>query len=58
MYYKFKRFGWYGFTCGSTLSTEGGSPNNISLIGRIGMNTTLSACTGGITSFLINAYVN
>lgn len=40
------------------MSAEGGSTNNISIIGRIGMNTTLSACTGGLTSFFIHAAVN
>ncbi len=45
-------FGWYGFNCGSTLSATG---DNEKLIGKIGLNTTLSAAAGGLTCFILHA---
>src|SRR5271155_1599811 len=38
-------FGWYGFNSGSTLSAM-----DFVGIGRVATNTTLAACTGGLTS--------
>jgi Amt family ammonium transporter len=40
-------FGWYGFNPGSTLSAMDASG-----IGRIAANTTLAACTGGMTAMM------
>ena len=40
-------FGWYGFNCGSTLTYDFDSTVRI---GQIGMNTTIAAATGGITT--------
>ena len=45
-------FGWYGFNCGSTLSATG---DNQILISKIGMNTTLSAASGGLICFILHA---
>jgi Amt family ammonium transporter len=44
-------FGWYGFNPGSTLSAldAGG-------IGRVSFNTTLAACSAGLTALLISYY--
>ncbi len=41
-------FGWYGFNPCSTLSLM----DNVG-VGRVAMNTTLSACTGGIAAILV-----
>jgi Amt family ammonium transporter len=45
-------FGWYGFNPCSTLSImdNGG-------VGRVAMNTTLAACTGGIAAVLLVFYM-
>jgi len=43
-------FGWYGFNPGSTLSAM-----DIQGISRVSFNTTMAACTGGLTS-LFYAY--
>jgi Amt family ammonium transporter len=40
-------FGWYGFNPGSTLSAMDAQG-----IGRIAANTTIAACTGGMTAML------
>ena len=40
-------FGWYGFNPGSTLSAM-----DVQGIGRIASNTTLAACTGGLSAML------
>ena len=40
-------FGWFGFNAGSTLGVGDGS-----LIGRVAINTNLSAALGGITAML------
>lgn len=45
-------FGWYGFNCGSTLAITG---DNKFLVSKIGMVTTISAASGGLTSFLVDA---
>jgi Amt family ammonium transporter len=44
-------FSWYGFNCGSTISVVG--DNVTYLVGKIGMNTSISASSGGIACFLI-----
>jgi len=41
-------FGWYGFNPGSTLSLMDNAG-----VGRVGTNTTLAACTGGIAAILV-----
>jgi Amt family ammonium transporter len=44
-------FGWYGFNPGSTLSaldTQG--------IGRVSFNTTMAACTGGLTALFYSYF--
>ena len=41
-------FGWFGFNAGSTLSAGDGS-----LIGRIALNTNLSAAVGGMTAMIL-----
>jgi ammonium transporter, Amt family len=41
-------FGWFGFNAGSTLSAGDGS-----LIGRIALNTNLSAAVGGLTAMIL-----
>jgi len=41
-------FGWYGFNPGSTLSLMDNAG-----VGRVATNTTLAACTGGISAILI-----
>ena len=41
-------FGWYGFNPGSTLSAMDADG-----IGRIAANTTLAACTGGLSAMLL-----
>ncbi|MBC8171130.1 MAG: ammonium transporter [Anaerolineae bacterium] len=42
-------FGWYGFNPGSTLSAM-----DIQGIGRVAFNTTLAACSAGMTALLIS----
>lgn len=44
-------FGWYAFNCGSTASAVG---ENVINIGRVGVNTTISAVFGALTSFLLH----
>ena len=44
-------FGWYGFNCGSTLSIVG--ENNMT-VSKIGMTTTISATSSGLTSFILD----
>jgi Amt family ammonium transporter len=41
-------FGWYGFNPGSTLSAM-----DMRGIGRVSMNTTLAACSGGLSALLL-----
>jgi Amt family ammonium transporter len=41
-------FGWYGFNPGSTLSAM-----DMRGIGRVAMNTTLAACSGGMSALLL-----
>ena len=41
-------FGWYGFNPGSTLSLMDSAG-----VGRVAMNTTLAACTGGLSAILL-----
>ncbi|MFH1732221.1 MAG: ammonium transporter [Planctomycetota bacterium] len=40
-------FGWFGFNAGSTLAVGDGSA-----IGRVAMNTNLSACTGAVSAMV------
>lgn len=42
--------GWYGFNCGSTLSAVG---KNSGLIGKIGMNTTISGGACALITFFL-----
>lgn len=42
-------FGWYGFNPGSTLSAL-----DLSGIGRVSFNTTLAACSAGLTALLFS----
>lgn len=42
--------GWYGFNCGSTLSAIG---DNSLLIGKIGMNTTISGSACALITFFL-----
>src|SRR5258708_462145 len=42
-------FGWYGFNPGSTLSAM-----DIQGIGRVSFNTTLAACSAGMTALIIS----
>lgn len=44
-------FGWYGFNPGSTFSALEASG-----IGRVSFNTTLAACSAGLTALLISYY--
>jgi Amt family ammonium transporter len=45
-------FGWYGFNPCSTLSIMDAAG-----VGRVAMNTTLAACTGGISAILLVFYM-
>ncbi len=45
-------FGWYGFNPGSTLSAMDAQG-----IGRIATNTTLAACTGGLSAMLFGVWM-
>jgi Amt family ammonium transporter len=45
-------FGWYGFNPGSTLSAMDAQG-----IGRIAANTTLAACTGGLSAMLFGVWM-
>lgn len=47
--------GWYGFNCGSTLSVLG---ENSHLIGKIGMNTTISGSSCALITLLLNYLEN
>ena len=47
-------FSWYGFNCGSTITIVG---DNSDLIGKIGMNTSISAAISGLTCFMFNYIV-
>ena len=49
-------FCWYGFNCGSTITVVGEDVTR--LVGKIGMNTSISAAAGGLTSFLIVYLLN
>lgn len=49
-------FSWYGFNCGSTINVVGDGVTY--LIGKIGMNTSISASSGGITCFLVHYFLN
>jgi len=44
--------GWYGFNCGSQASAT--SADDASVIGRVGITTTLAASAGGVTSLFLN----
>lgn len=44
-------FGWYGFNPGSTLSAL-----DMSGIARVSFNTTMAACTGGLTALFISYF--
>jgi Amt family ammonium transporter len=44
-------FGWYGFNPGSTLSAL-----DTSGIGRVSFNTTMAACSAGLTALFISYY--
>jgi ammonium transporter, Amt family len=44
-------FGWYGFNPGSTLSAMDASG-----IGRVAFNTTMAACTAGLTGLFISYF--
>ena len=46
-------YSWYGFNCGSTVTISG---DNTNLIGKIGMNTSISAAAGGFTCFMFNYF--
>ena len=48
-------FGWYGFNCGSTLSTL---DENAKILVRVAMNTTLASASGGVTALFIYWYRN
>ncbi len=45
-------FGWYGFNPGSTLSAM-----DFQGIGRVAANTTLAACTGGLSAMFISYFL-
>jgi Amt family ammonium transporter len=47
--------GWYGFNCGSTLVTSG---SNVGVIGRVGVNCTLGAASGGLTTMFLHWFKN
>ncbi len=44
-------FGWYGFNPGSTLSAL-----DVGGIGRVSFNTTMAACTAGLTALFISYF--
>src|SRR5260370_7584593 len=44
-------FGWYGFNPGSTLSAMDAQG-----IGRVSFNTTIAACSAGLTSLFYSYY--
>src|ERR1700681_41099 len=44
-------FGWYGFNPGSTLSALDASG-----IGRVAFNTTMAACSAGLTALFISYF--
>ena len=46
-------FGWYGFNPGSTLSAMDAAG-----VGRVAANTTLAACTGGLSAMFITYFMN
>jgi len=49
-------FCWYGFNCGSTITIVGQEATK--LVGKIGMNTSISAAASGITTFLLVYLLN
>ena len=49
-------FCWYGFNCGSTIQIVGDDVTK--LVGRIGMNTSISASMCGLTCFLFHYFLN
>jgi Amt family ammonium transporter len=49
-------FCWYGFNCGSTGFVVG--ENITLLVGKVGINTSIAASSGGITVFLIHYFIN
>lgn len=52
-------FSWYGFNCGSTVNVV--STDNVdssTLVGLIGINTTIAAAAGGMTSFIAFFFIN
>lgn len=47
-------FGWYGFNCGSTFTIIGKDK----YVGKIGMNTSISAAAGGLAMFISHYFIN
>lgn len=46
-------FGWYGFNCGSVYGLSGDG----NLVGKIAVNTTIAAASGGIVSIFMSQIV-
>jgi Amt family ammonium transporter len=48
-------FGWYGFNCGSTLGATG---DNLQLLSKVGMTTSIGGCAGGLSGFILDILWN
>jgi len=49
-------FGWYGFNPGSTLHIA--NPTSADVASLVAVNTTLSACAGGLTAMFVSYFID